>query len=246
MVCHPNKIILSHQHNFIFIKTRKTAGTSIEIALSKYCGDKDIITPISKPDEELRSHLGFRGPQNYLDSWTNYSFKDWCLLFTKRNRKKKFFNHMSASLVKDLINKEVWNSYFKFCFERNPWEKVISYYFWYYRSKPGPPLSQLISEQKFYLPSDFKLYTIDGKVAVDYIGRYENLETNLDFIRKKLNLPEKLHLPRAKSQFRKDQRHYSEILASEQIQVIADVFFNEIQRNNGPVQRFIGFPCYDV
>ena len=39
-------MILSHKNKFIFIKSFKTASTSLEIALSKYCGEKDIITPI--------------------------------------------------------------------------------------------------------------------------------------------------------------------------------------------------------
>ena len=37
-------MIISHEHKFIFLKTRKTAGTSIELALSDLCGARDIIT----------------------------------------------------------------------------------------------------------------------------------------------------------------------------------------------------------
>ena len=44
-------VIASHQHRFIFLKTRKTAGTSVEIALSKVCGPDDIITEISPEDQ---------------------------------------------------------------------------------------------------------------------------------------------------------------------------------------------------
>jgi hypothetical protein len=40
-------MIASRLHNFIFIKTMKTAGTSIEMALSPHCGPDDILTPIS-------------------------------------------------------------------------------------------------------------------------------------------------------------------------------------------------------
>ena len=38
-------MIISHKHKFIFIKTRKTAGTTIEYNLSKYLGSEDIIAP---------------------------------------------------------------------------------------------------------------------------------------------------------------------------------------------------------
>ena len=47
-------VIISHRHRFIFIKTGKTAGTSVEIALSKFCGPEDVITPISPEDEATR------------------------------------------------------------------------------------------------------------------------------------------------------------------------------------------------
>jgi hypothetical protein len=50
-------MIISHEHKFIFVKTRKTAGTSIEIALSKFCGPDDVICPI-----RLRRHFGGQAP----------------------------------------------------------------------------------------------------------------------------------------------------------------------------------------
>jgi len=40
-------MIISHTHKFIFIKSEKTAGTSIEAALSRYCSGDDVVTPIN-------------------------------------------------------------------------------------------------------------------------------------------------------------------------------------------------------
>ena len=37
-------MIISHKHKFIFLKTIKTAGTSIQAALEEHCGKDDIIT----------------------------------------------------------------------------------------------------------------------------------------------------------------------------------------------------------
>jgi Sulfotransferase family len=99
-------MIISHENKFIFFKTRKTAGTSIEISLSRYCGDQDIITPISPADEIIRAKIG-KSPQNYDTD--------------------KVYNHISAEKVKKMIGNEKWNSYYKFCFDRNPWDKVISF-----------------------------------------------------------------------------------------------------------------------
>ena len=52
--------IISYRHKFIFVKTVKTAGTSIEVHLAAKCGPKDIVTPIipSNPDHQPRNFDG--------------------------------------------------------------------------------------------------------------------------------------------------------------------------------------------
>ena len=50
-------MIVSHRYRFIFLKTNKTAGASIEIALSRFCDSEDIITPLLPDDELIRSNL---------------------------------------------------------------------------------------------------------------------------------------------------------------------------------------------
>jgi hypothetical protein len=64
-------MIISHEHKFIFLKTKKTAGTSIELAVSQLCGPDDVITPLAMADEVLR--LGGRRAQNWQlhDWWTS-------------------------------------------------------------------------------------------------------------------------------------------------------------------------------
>lgn len=54
-------MIISHKYKFIFVRTRKTAGTSIEIGLSRFCEKEDVITPIDYEDEEIRKKMGYRG-----------------------------------------------------------------------------------------------------------------------------------------------------------------------------------------
>jgi hypothetical protein len=40
------------------VKTRKSASTSLEIALSRFCGPEDLITKITPTDQLLRRNLG--------------------------------------------------------------------------------------------------------------------------------------------------------------------------------------------
>lgn len=69
-------MIISHTHQFIFLKVYKTAGTSIEIALSKHCGPDGVIAPIVDEDEAIRKSLGYRGPQNYRVLFSRYGLRE--------------------------------------------------------------------------------------------------------------------------------------------------------------------------
>lgn len=223
-------MILSHRYRFIFLKTNKTAGTSIEIALSKHCGPDDIVTPISPPDERLRQEHGGRNPQHYLPAIRQYSARDW-LTAIARGRRKRFFNHMPARLVKRLVGDEIWNNYYKFCVERNPWDRVLSLYAWRCQQEPRPTLSQFLQSA---VPRDLQrrgidVYSIGGQPAVDRICRYEHLADDLEAVRRHLGMPEPLELPRAKASFRVDRRHYREIYSPHERDQVAELFRREIE-----------------
>ena len=222
-------MIISHKHRFIFLKTNKTAGTSIEIALSEFCGEKDIITPISSKDEQIRKSLGIRGPQNYKFPFSQYFLGNWRRLFNKRKR-RLFYNHICASKVKGLIGEEVWNGYYKFCFERNPWDRVISLY--YHQTKePRPSISEVIQSGRLSVlkKRGFEVYIIDGKLAVDRVYLYEDLNNEIQRISKRFGFPHQPNLPQAKANYRIDKRHYREILSEEESLEISNIFAQEIE-----------------
>jgi len=210
-------MIISHKYRYIFIKTNKTAGTSVEIALSKHCGPTDIVTPISPEDEEMRAAMHGVGPQNYE--------------FMADGKASPFFNHIGADEIVRRIGEKIWDGYFKFCIERNPFDRVISHFYWTYKSGERPTMSR-------YLDSDLilalkskgiQLYTRDGKVAVDKVCRYEKLSEELEEVRLRLGIPEPLELPRAKSQFRQDKRNYRDILTEGDKRRIAEIFTEELK-----------------
>lgn len=201
-------MIVSHKYRFIFIKTVKTAGTSIEIALSKYLGRNDIITPISPEDETIRMELGHRGPQNFLKPLHKNSLRDWARLVKNGEREAYFVNHMGARDIRERVGLRVWNDYYKFCFARNPWDRIVSLYYWEYRDEPRPNFSQFVLSNQIEAikrrGSD--LYTIDGDIVVDRVCRYEHLVEDLEEVRKRVGIPDPLSLPTAKSRFRRNKK----------------------------------------
>lgn len=222
-------MILSHRHKFIFLKTNKTAGTSMEIALAKFCGPDDIIAPVSPADETLRASLGYPGPQNHLPGLGEYAARDW-LVALRRLRRKRFYNHIPASEVKLLVGREIWNSYFKFCIERNPWDRMISLYSWRCQDEPRPTLSEFILSRaaRDLTRRGIEVYTIGNQVAVDRVCRYENLDEELEFLRQRLRLPEPIVLPRAKASHRIDRRHYREVYGPHDREHVSKMFSREI------------------
>ncbi len=220
-------MIISHKNRFIFIKTEKTAGTSIEIALSKYCGPEDIITPITPEDEAKRKNLGYRGAQNYKIPFAKYSKIDFCKAIQQRSR-LAFFNHAGASFIKRYLDKDIWDSYYKFCFERNPWDKVVSWYYWRYKKEPRPPISDFVQSTEANIIKGFELYTISSEIVVDKVFLFENLSQAMEEISAKLGLDEIPSLPKAKSGFRKDKRSYREILSEKDREKIQKVYAREI------------------
>jgi sulfotransferase famil protein len=228
----PTFVIISHAHRYIFLKTNKTAGTSFEIALCKYCGAEDVITPISRDDESMRASLGHRGPQHYLAPLSDYDLRDHFRRLVLRKPKRRYYNHITATEVRGFVGPDIWNGYFKFCFERHPYDRVLSLYYWRHRTEPRPPVSEFIRSgaPELLRRRGWDLYTIAGQVAVDRVCLYENMAAELDFVRAQFGFAEPLALPRAKGAHRDRQRTTDEMLSAADKGAIRDLFRIEFER----------------
>lgn len=191
-------MIISHKYRFIFVKTLKTAGTSIEVFLSQHCGPDDVLTPILPHVEPHR-------PRNH----------EGC------------FNHMPAAAIRDQVGPDVWRTYFKFCVERNPWDKTLSYYHMT-SAREGGGLSFEEYLRRGDFPLNFPKYTEPGepgRVLVDRVLRYERLDRELGDVFNRLGIPFDGSLGvRAKSEYRTDRRPYREVFTRAQAALVGRVF----------------------
>lgn len=222
-------MIISHRHRFIFLKTKKTAGSSIEYALADLCGDEDVITVASRDEEPTRP--GRRG-QNYWLPWNRRRPVDLVRsVFTDTpERYVGFYNHMPARRVRQVVGEDTWSSYFKFAFERNPWDRQVSLYFWRYRDPEArPSFDDFIKDaRKVRKARNWSIYAIGDDIAVDEVGRYETLGADLDRFMERLGLPAGLDLPRLKSTGGPG-RDYRTFYTEETREIVGDWYRREIE-----------------
>lgn len=200
-------MILSRTHRFIFIRTRKVAGSSVEIFLSQFCNDRDIVTPVGDPEA--------------ASTW-NYKPANYRIAGYRRNRLLRivgslldrpaighggFYNHIPAREIRRLVGEDVWNACYKFSIERNPWDRQVSLYHWHYRNHKNKPSFETFIRSPIHrkISPNFDTYAIDGKVVADHVCRYENLQDDLNNVLSRLGLEAKLALPQAKGSFRKER-----------------------------------------
>lgn len=196
-------MILSHGHKFIVFKTRKTGGTSFEIALSKYLSPGDIVTPIAPDDEKVRAALGYAGARNHVLAQGA----------SAAGPEAKFFNHIGVADARALLPADVYATYVKAAILRNPFDYAVSWYFWE-RSRLGetsregfrtwlryqhahrPELEAAYRQRQRPNPGMFSgnrfVTHIDGKSALDIVLRYERLQEDAAAFARKVGLPESL------------------------------------------------------
>jgi hypothetical protein len=166
--------------------------------LSQLCGPDDVITPTSD-----RLMTGERLPaQNFrLDHPLVPQRPLWRRLLGRPERIYHptigFYEHIPAWRIKAYVGDEIWNSYFKFTFERNPWDKQVSWY--YYKTKSRrqrPSFERFLQNKEKALVDNYPLYTIEEKIAVDHIGKYETLAEDLSLVLREIGAGSVESLPR--------------------------------------------------
>lgn len=183
-------MIVSFQYRFAFLKTRKTAGTSIEVDLSRYVEPGAVVTPVTPPEP---GHI----PRN----------------FEAPSGKAKFFNHMTAYRLREALGAERFAGLRVFCMEREPVSKCLSH-FHMLKNRAG----QLSESERGALkwadyvergdfPVDHHLYSDpeSGARMVENILEYERLPETVSDLLDSYGIKGFCLIARAKSGFRRPE-----------------------------------------
>ena len=219
-------MIISHKHKFVFIKTAKTGGSTIENILGDHLGNKDIASGSAYKDSGNISPTMKRNFPNldYPDSLGGYSHLPASLIY------EKFF---AGRKPKD---------YFVFTIERNSYDKAVSHWWWHTRRKKqmkGMPrsrikfedyLKRLIKEPDNNNPSCWRRYT-DESICVDHIYQYDQWDQMFKDLSERFNL--KININNTKNIRLKDSKkpfeHYSEAYKNNEQELVKQLFSHEIK-----------------
>jgi hypothetical protein len=177
-------MLISHQYGFIFIKTMKTGGTSIEVDLSRIMGPADVVTEIFPAEE---GHV----PRNFILNGS------------------PMVNHVPAAKVREALGPDLFGRYFKFCVEREPIDKCLSHFYMLKNSPMHQAGYETLTWEQYIAAGEFpvdheKYLDLNGDLLVDRILHYERLDQELGDLMAELRVPFSGLKARAKSGFRTD------------------------------------------
>lgn len=171
-------VMVSHKYQFIFVKTRKTAGTSIEMALEALCRPPG--AEIVEATPAVVSKVGIVGrrlvpPPRFM------RLTPW---------RKNWLNHMSASKIRDALGRTKWDRYQKITSVRNPFDLTVSRFHWQltHRGNSTPKdfaetraqFNAMVQMQDF--DYDYSVVHIEGKFVAGHVIRFENLRGDLEAV----------------------------------------------------------------
>jgi hypothetical protein len=162
-------MLVSLERKFAFIHIPKTAGTSVHQALADVAPDA-----VDRFEELPASKDPLKG-----------------------------YKHPFASDLRDYLGDQTWNSLFTFAFVRNPWARLVSWYNHSVQNATGP-FSRLVQEKTrtfddfLFLTEGLAARTLfnqvdhisdkDGRVLVDFVGRFEDLAADFTCICERLEI----------------------------------------------------------
>jgi len=165
--------------------------------------------------------------------------------FIKKYAEKKYGlkngGHCTAKEVKNFAGK-YWSEYFKFAFVRNPWDHAVSDFHWQTKSRKCNSVNfkeflyrlddpKREDKEKLRPPiiTNWSIYTINDSIAVDFLGRYENLVEDLNKIGDKIGINLNIKDVRSKSGIRPPKKRLIDHYDEETIELVRKIYKKEIE-----------------
>jgi hypothetical protein len=202
-------MLISYHKRFLFVHIFKTAGTSITDSLARFC---------------------YRPESTRPSNWRAFLSTNWRKIHRKPIRK-----HAIASEIRASIDREIFNSIFKFTFVRNPWDWQVSLYHYILdhpenqgydeTMKMGSFRSFVFSREKSGFTQTGCLVDEAGNLLVDFVGRFENLESDFATICRNVGISAKLpHINKS------DRMGYRDYYDAETQDLTARLYARDIER----------------
>ena len=165
-------MLISYHKKFLFVHIFKTAGTSITDSLARFCYRPDSTRP---------------------SNWMAFFSTNWTKIHRKPIKK-----HATATEIRDSLDREIFNSVFKFTFVRNPWDWQVSLYHYILENpenhgyeetmKMGSFRNFVFSREKLSFTQTSCLVDESGNLLVDFVGKFENLDQDFQSICRKVGI----------------------------------------------------------
>lgn len=213
--------MISTSRKFIFIHYPKTGGNSIQKSLLEYSDDALVPTR-------------FTSRSGYKEDFDTY------------NSKYRTHKHSTLHNYRQELEPSLFKNLFKFTTIRNPWDRMISYYFSPHRqtskwsrekfiefvNKVSPLRHFTVSKSNFRTVRKFNKLRYRFKrpckrlnAEIDYIMKFENLEDDFKTVCNKVGIPE-TPLPVIN---RSTRKHYSRYYDEELVKLVGNRFWEEIE-----------------
>ncbi len=149
--------------------------------------------------------------------------------------------HWNLNDWKKTLDPEIFNEYFKFTFVRNPWDFIVSKYKdkYFSRNYRGGLIGERAGKSLKYFLEHYKtpkhehgetFHDYFKPEQMDFIGRFENRENDLQYISQKIGVNIDGNIHRRKIQMRnKNKKHYTEYYDEETKQIVAEKYAKDIE-----------------
>lgn len=196
--------MISIKNNFLFVHIPKTAGNTIQIILKEYSED-EIVTS---------------------------SNQDGINRFDLHSKKYQLSKHSKLKEYKYELENELYKKLFKFTIVRNPWDRMISFYF-------SPHRGQIKWDRNKFIKFVKETPSVNSFLSlgflnnfgsrpfnnIDFFLRFENLDQDFQKLCDELGI-KRTKIPHSNIS---DHKHYSYYYDKKLVELVSNRFSSEIK-----------------